>query len=179
MWSTTANRSSHEATTLDQVLTRRREAQQDIVNVDEPTVKLVIFALGNDWFAFHGTHISEILAHADVFFVPGCPPSLEGVINVRGNIASVIRLNTMLHLADGEASHSSILLGRGAGIDSGIRVDRIIDVVDVPQNSIQPPPATLPDHLRPLTLGALRFQEQPVTVLDLDALFADYARGLG
>lgn len=166
-------------TTLDQVLTRRREAQQDIVNVDEPAVKLVIFALGNDWFAFLGAHIGEILAHADVFFVPGCPPSLEGVINVRGDIASVIRLNEMLHLPDGNAANSSILLGRGGGIDSGIRVDRIVDVVDVPQSSIQPPPSTLSDHMRPLTLGVLRFQEQPVTVLDLDALFADYARGLG
>lgn len=166
-------------TTLDQVLTRRREAQQDIVNVDEPAVKLVIFALGKDWFAFHGERISEILAHAEVFFVPGCPPSLEGVINVRGDIASVIRLNEMLHLPNGNATNSSILLGRGGGIDSGIRVDRIVDVVDVPQSSIQPPPATISNHLRPLTLGVLRFQEQPVTVLDLDALFADYARGLG
>ncbi|MDZ4202311.1 MAG: chemotaxis protein CheW [Gallionella sp.] len=166
-------------TTLDQVLSRRREAQQDIVNVDEPTVKLVIFALGKDWFAFHGEFIGEILAHADVFFVPGCPPSLEGVINVRGDIASVIRLNEMLHLPDGNPANSSILLGRGGGINSGIRVDMIIDVVDVPQSTIQPPPATLSDHMRPLTLGVLRFQEQPVTVLDLNALFSGYAQGLG
>jgi purine-binding chemotaxis protein CheW len=166
-------------TTLDQVLTRRREAQQDIVNVDEPSVKLVIFGLGNEWFAFHGERISEILAHAEVFFVPGCPPSLEGVINVRGDIASVIRLNEILHLPDSNVANSSILLGHGGGISSGIRVDRIVDVVDMPQSSIQTPPATLPEHMRALVLGVLRFQEQPVAVLDLDKLFADYARGLG
>ena len=168
-----------KATTLDQVLTRRRETRQDIVDVDEPAVKLVIFALGDNWFAFYGERIREILSHADVFFVPGCPPSLEGVINVRGDIASVIRLNEMLHLPDGNAANSSILLGRGGGIDSGIRVDRIVDVIDVPQSSVQPPPATLADHMRPLTLGVLRLQDNPVTVLDLDALFAGYARGLG
>ncbi len=166
-------------TTLDQVLSGRREAQQDIVNVDEPAVKLVIFELGPDWFAFHGERVSEILAHAEVFFVPGCPPSLEGVINVRGDIASVIRLHEMLHLPGSNAANSSILIGHGGGISSGIRVDRIVDVVDVAQSSIQPPPATLSDHLRPLVLGVLRFQEQPVTLLDLDALFADYERGLG
>jgi purine-binding chemotaxis protein CheW len=82
-------------------------------------------------------------------------------------------------LPQGDATGSSILLGAGGGISSGIRVDRIIDVVDVTQSSIQPPPATLPDHLRSLVSGVLRFQEQPVTVLNLDALFADYARGLG
>ena len=166
-------------TTLDQVLTRRHEARQDIVNVDEPVTKLVIFALGNKWFAFHGERIREILAHADVFFVPGCPPSLEGVINVRGDIASVIRLHEMLHLPESNAASSSILLGHGGGISSGIRVDHIVDVIDVPQSSIQSPPSTLPDHMRILVLGVLQFQEQPVTVLDLEQMFADYARGQG
>lgn len=167
-------------TTLDQVLSQRREARQDIVNVDEPAVKLVIFALGDQYFAFHGERIREILAQADVFFVPGSPASLEGVINVRGDIESVIRPHEMLHLPESTASRtSSILLGRGGGMSSGIRVDRMVDVVDLPQSSIQPPPATLPEHMRALVLGVLKFQEQPVAVLDLDKMFSDYARGLG
>lgn len=166
--------------TLDQVLTQRREANQDIVNVDEPTVKLVIFALGDNWFAFHGERIREILAEADVHFVPGCPASLEGVINVRGDIESVIRLNDLLSLPNGAGGRgSSILLGRSSGMSSGIRVDHVIDVVDLPQSMVQPPPATLAEHLRVLVLGVLHFQEHPVAVLDLDKLFADYARGLG
>ncbi len=167
-------------TTLDQVLSQRRDAKQDIVNVDEPAIKLVIFALGNQHFAFHGERIREILAQAEVFFVPGSPASLEGVINVRGDIESVIRPHEMLHLSESTVSrNSSILLGRGGGMSSGIRVDSVVDVVDVPQSSIQPPPATLPEHMRVLVLGVLTFQEQPVAVLDLDKMFADYARGLG
>lgn len=167
-------------TTLDQVLTQRRETNKDIVNVDEPVVKLVIFALGQQYFAFHGERIREILAQADVFFVPGCPPSLEGVINVRGDIESVIRPHDMLHLPDSNVGQSSsILLGKGGGMSSGIRVDRVLDVIDIPQSSIQPPPATLPEHMRTLVLGMLHFEAQPVALLDLDQMFADYARGLG
>lgn len=167
-------------TTLDQVLTQRRESRQEIVNVDEPTVKLVIFALGEKYFAFHGERIREILAQADVFFVPGSPASLEGVINVRGDIESVIRPHEMLHLPENNMARSaSILLGYGSGMSSGIRVDHVVDVVDLPQSTIQPPPATLPEHMRALVLGVLKFQEHPVAVLDLDKMFADYARGLG
>ena len=167
-------------TTLDQVLSQRRDAKQDIINVDEPAIKLVIFTLGNQHFAFHGERIREILAQAEVFFVPGSPASLEGVINVRGDIESVIRPHEILHLPESTVSrNSSILLGRGGGMSSGIRVDSVVDVVDVPQSSIQQPPATLPEHMRALVLGVLTFQEQPVAVLDLDKMFADYARGLG
>ena len=174
------------ATTLDQVLSQRREANQDIVNVDEPSVKLVIFELSQQRFAFHGERIREILAQAEVFFLPGCPASLEGVINVRGDIESVIRPHELLHLPVSDTGHqSSILIGHTASNDStnsmssGIRVDRVIDVIDVPHSAIQPPPATLPEHMRVLVLGVLNFQDIPVAVLDLEQMFADYARGLG
>jgi purine-binding chemotaxis protein CheW len=167
-------------TTLDQVLIQRREARKEIVNVDEPAIKLVIFELGSDWFAFHGECIREILARADVFFVPGCPSSLEGVINVRGDIESVVRLHELLRLPESSASRaSSILLGRGGGMSSGIRVDAVVDVVDVPESSLLAPPSTLPEHLRSLVSSVMRFRERPVTVLDLERIFADYARGLG
>ena len=99
---------------------------------------------------------------------------------MRGDIESVIRPHELLHLPDaGVGRASAILLGHGGGMSSGIRVDRVVDVVDVPQSSIRPPPTTLPEHMRVLVLGVLRFQEQPVAVLDLDKMLADYARGLG
>lgn len=166
--------------TLDQVLTQRREANQEIVNVDEPAAKLVIFRLHEDWFAFYGNKIREILSQVEVFFVPGCPASLEGVINVRGDIESVIALHELLRLPQSAAARaSSVLLGSGGGMTSGIRVDQVIDVVDVPQSSIHAPPANLPEHLRPLVCGVLRFKEKPVAVLDLDRIFSDYGNGLG
>jgi purine-binding chemotaxis protein CheW len=169
-------------TMLEQVLTHRRESKVDIVNVDEPLTKLVIFALGNDWFAFNGVRIQEILLQTGMFFVPGCPPSLEGVINVRGDIKSVIRLNEILHLPLTSEAHPAtptILLGQTNSMSSGIRVDRVVDVIDIPQSSIFSPPATLPEHMRILVLGVFRYQAQSVAILDLERIFADYMRGLG
>lgn len=165
---------------LDQILATQRTARKEIVDVDEPTVKLVIFSLGDDWFAFHGERIREILASADVFFVPDCPPSLEGVINVRGDIESVIRLNDLLQVPMRQTGESSeILLGRSTVMVSGVRVDKVIDVIDIPQSFMQPPPANLPDQMRPFVSGLLRFKERPVTVLDLEQIFTQYVKGLG
>lgn len=167
-------------TTLEQVLTQRREASKDIVNVDEPVQKLVIFELAGQCFAFYGERIREILAQADVFFVPGSPSSLEGVINVRGDIESVIRPHTMLHLPeDGIGPSSPILLGHTEMMGSGIRVDRIIDVVDVVRSGIASPPASLPEHMRHIVLGVLMFRALPVALLDLEKMFTDYAHELG
>jgi purine-binding chemotaxis protein CheW len=169
-----------EQSGLDKILSLRREASAEIVNVDEPTVKLVIFELGGEWFAFPGEAIREILPQVDIFFVPGCPSSLEGVINVRGDIESVIRLAELLGKPITEASAtSSILRGQGGGMHSGIRVDRVVDVLDVVQSAIQPPPATLPEHMRRIVSGLMRHQGTPVAILDLNRIFEDYHRGLG
>lgn len=165
---------------LDQILAKRQTARKEIVNVDEPVIKLVIFALGDDWFAFHGERIREILTKAVIFFVPGCPGSLEGVINVRGDIESVIRLNELLLVPLPETgATSAILLGSGTAMNSGIRVDCVVDVIDTPQSYIQPPPSNLPDQIRPFVSGLLRFKERPVSVLDLEQIFTQYVKGLG
>lgn len=165
---------------LDQVLIQRRNSGQEIVDVDEPAIKLVIFELGGEWFAFPGEAIREILPQVDVYFVPGCPSSLEGVINVRGDIESVIRLSELLGKpAAKSAANSSILRGIGGGMHSGIRVDRVVDVLDVVQSAIQPPPSTLPENRRRIVFGLMHHQDKPVTVLDLNRIFEDYHRGQG
>lgn len=167
-------------TNLDQILAKRQTARKEIVNVDEPQIKLVIFALGEDWFAFHGERIREILTKASIFFVPGCPASLEGVINVRGDIESVIRLHELLQVPLPEpGAPSAILLGSGTAMNSGIRIDQVVDLIDVPQSFIQPPPANLPEQLRPFVSGLFRFKQRPVSVLDLEQIFSHYVKGLG
>ncbi len=167
-------------TTLDQVLAARRAARAEVVDVDEPTVKLVVFELAGQRFAFPGDRVREILSDAEVFFVPGSPPSLEGVINVRGDIESVILLEGLLQLPERSGvRESSILLGRGSTMTSGIRVDRVVDVTDVSQGAFQPPPDTLPEPMRSLVRSVLQLQDRPVAVLDLDRIFDAFTRGLG
>lgn len=166
-------------TDLDRILALRQGDTGTVVNVDEPTVKLVVVSLGEQWFAFHGEKIREVLAECPVYFLPGCPASLEGVINVRGDIESVVRLRALLGLADPPAgAPSRILLGQSATMHSGIRVDRVEDVLDVPESAIQDPPHTMAEHLCPIVVGIVAVHDHLVQLLNLDRLFADYREGL-
>ncbi|MDR3412827.1 MAG: chemotaxis protein CheW [Formivibrio sp.] len=170
---------SENANTLDDILARKQQAVAAVVNVDEPITKLVFFSLGEQWYAFHGENISEVLASSEVYFLPGCPASLEGVINVRGDIESVIRLRPLLGLPDVKAAAGSrILLGQARAMRSGIRVDRVEEVLDVLESAIQPPPHTIPEHLRPIVLGIVSFRDHLVHLLDLERIFEDYRAGL-
>lgn len=168
---------------LEQILNQHQH-QQEIVDVDEPMVKLVIFNLAEQYFAFPGESIKEVLPGTEaVFFVPGMPASVEGVINVRGDIESVIQLHTLLQLSNGlekNTSHlTSILLARSKQMHSGLRVDRLLDVVDVVQSQVQSPPDALPDYLKPYVTGLLQFNGLAVTVLDIDTIFSAWQKGQG
>lgn len=166
--------------TLDQALSLRRNAGHDIVNIDVPTSKMVVFEVGGEAFALPGVAVSEILPYTKVFHVPGCPEVIEGAINVRGDIESVIRLGALLGMEDGPPGrHSSIVLARGAGMQSGLRVDRILDVVDVPDTAIAPALPTVPERIKPMAGGTVLHMGRATTVLDMELLFQCFREGGG
>lgn len=167
------------AVSLEQVLMARQSIDGRIIDVDEPVVKQVIFTLGHLWLAFPGDRIREILTDCPVFSLPGCPPTLEGVINVRGDIESVLHLGQVLGVETSPPSAKSrILLVQGHSLRTGVRVDSVEDVIDVVQGSIRQPPHTLPERWRPVVQGIVEFGGHPVTILDVEYLFEHYRSGL-
>lgn len=166
---------------LSQALAQRSNtATTEIINVDQPSIKLVIVTIAGHCFALPGDMIQEILPDMPVFKLPGCPSSMEGVINLRGQIESVIYLHPLLQLPPQDFDHHSrILIVKGAKMRSGIRVNAVLDVIDIVQNSLASPPNGLPEHIAPYINAVLPFQANTITLLDLDKLLIRYADGLG
>ena len=151
---------------LSQIKTRRID--REIVNVDEEKVKLVIFLLNEDHFAFYGSNVKEILALTEITYVPGAPDFFHGIINVRGDIDSVINIHKYLELENSEnKSRSRIVITASGNIRSGILVDSVEDVVDVPVSSIKPPISTLDKSLKYFVIGETTYKNRNVTILDV------------
>lgn len=166
---------------LEQALAERQKTSKQIVDVDEPQTKLVIFRLQDRHFAFPGQSISEIISgQFDVFYVPGMHASVEGVMNLRGDIQSVLRLNELLQLPDSDTRNDTqkILLGHSNDLQTGIRIDELLDVTDIPHSQLKSPPESLPAHLKPLVTALLEFNGIPVSVLDLDLLLQEWQQHL-
>lgn len=160
---------------LDDALAAKQQlTEREIVDVDEPQIKLVIFRVLDKCFAFPGRSIKEVLgADTETFYVPGMHDSIEGVINLRGDLHSVLRLNSLLQLSESDSralASTSILLAQGANIFTGIRVDELLDVLDVPQSTLQAPMDSLPAHLKPFVSALLTLNDRPITLLDADLL---------
>lgn len=159
-------------TTLETLLAQRRNGAE-VVAVDEATTKLVIFTLAGDHFALPGAAVREIVAEARVFFVPGCAAAIEGVINLRGDVEAVLKLAHILRLAaPADVVDGLILITDAGGTRAGLRVDQVIDVLDVPESQLQPVPEAMPDGLRPFVGSMLQHRVQPVMVLVPERILA-------
>ncbi|MTJ83485.1 MAG: purine-binding chemotaxis protein CheW [Telmatospirillum sp.] len=164
---------------LDRILADREKRNGTVVSVDEPEVKLVVVALGEEWFAVPGDLVREVLPDCPVFYLPGCPASMDGVINVRGDIETVIDLRGLLGIAPPADRGRRILLCEAGGMRSGVRVDAVEEVMDVPQSRIQAPPQTVPESRRAVVTGIMSYRDRVVTVLGLGRMFEAYRAGLG
>jgi purine-binding chemotaxis protein CheW len=166
---------------LDELLEQRQAEIGKVIEVDEPQIKLVIFRLGAEYFALRGQQVREILPAGEIFYIPGCPDSLIGVINLRGDVESVLQLDRLLQRnSDEEAAVGRfILLTQASAMRAGLLVDQVEDVIDVVESALQPAPDTLPSPLDQWVDAALIWREQAIPCLDGERLLADYRARLG
>ncbi len=166
-----------ERTKSDRILERlrKRSVREQIVDVEEEKVKLVIFSIADDYYAFNGSDVKEILLPpGDISYVPGAPDYVLGVINVRGDIESVVAINTFLSLPESKkTSRSRIAIAVNGGVRSGIMVDSIEDVLDVPASAIKPPLSTLGQSLKGFVTGEFLQGSRTVTVLSVRRIFEE------
>lgn len=165
---------------LEQILAQYQVEKTEIASVDEPRRSLVLFGLGEHHFALYGSQVKELLADRPISWVPGCAATLEGVISYRGRVESVIRLNTLLEIDSKEASAKrTILIGRGDHMQSGMLVDKLIDVLEVTESQILPPPESLSAAMQKVVVGIVNMADVYYSLLDLNLVFERYQETSG
>jgi len=111
---------------------------------DAPS-QFLSFMLGQDMFAMGILAVREILEYAGVTPVPQMPPSICGVINLRGTAVPVLDLARRLDREPSPVSKRTCIIvvevdgGEGPFV-IGILVDAVNAVLDIPATDIEPAP---------------------------------------
>lgn len=154
----------------------KRKHQAHSAEAAEEKVELVIFTLGDDFYAFYGHHVKEILPYEKITFVPGCPDAIIGIINVRGDIESVINLHKIFGIPESRMSRNTrIMIAAEKEIRSGILADSVEDVLSVPVSSVSQPILTLDKSVKEFAVGGeTLYNGRYVTLLDIGRIFAKF-----
>ncbi|HWP46417.1 MAG TPA: chemotaxis protein CheW [Candidatus Limnocylindrales bacterium] len=151
---------------------KKLKSQEKILDPEEEKVKLVIFTLAGDYYAFQGEEVKEILPVGKITYVPGSPEVILGILNVRGDIESVLDIHKLMELPSSKITPASrIIIAAKGDIRSGIQVDSVEDVVDIPKSSIQPPLATLHHSIREFAIGQTIYRDRTTVFLSVGKIF--------
>ncbi len=103
------------------------------------------FMLGQEMFAIGILAIREILEYGGVTPVPGLPPCISGVINLRGTAVPVLDLARRLERPPSPIGKRTCIIvievvGDDGAFVIGILVDAVNAVLDIPATEIEPAP---------------------------------------
>ena len=127
------------------------------------------FFLNGLYFGVEVTHVQEVLRHQPMTRVPLAPPTVHGLINLRGQILTAIDLRRRLDLPvrTGERLPMNVVVRTADGAVS-LLVDEIGDVVEIQEDIFERPPETLRGVARDLVRGVYKLKERLLLILDTE-----------
>jgi purine-binding chemotaxis protein CheW len=130
-------------------------------------VQVLIFKLGDELFALRTEKVQSINETMNITRVPMAPGYIKGLVNLRGNVLSLLDINLLLDVPHGPEQQENVII---LDLDSetiGISVDQVVEVIDMAEHLL----AESPDvKHREYIEGILRFGDGIVTLLDMDVL---------
>jgi purine-binding chemotaxis protein CheW len=138
---------------------------------DSPTLHAVIFRIGALICAAPAGIVREILPRLPATRIPGVAEAIEGLVNVRGTLLTVLDGHVLLQQTRQAEDEGAIVVVDVAGRRYGLGVGQVLDFLEIPRQSIAER-ADLPG-IDPRLVKAVGVRDgQHFILLDIDALVA-------
>jgi len=130
--------------------------------------QVVRFMVGKESFGVDIGRVQEIVTVPEITRVPDTPDFLEGIINLRGKIVSVIDLRKRLKVNGAERHKKNrILVTEIEGRVVGIIVDEVSEVLRLNPDNIEPPPEMINSAGSEYITGVGKLEDKIILLLDL------------
>lgn len=116
---------------------------QPFIESEEDTQrgKYLIFSLGNEYYGIEIKHVTEIIGIHTITEVPELPEYIRGIINLRGKIIPVMDVRLRFKKSFLEYNdRTCVIVVEISGVSIGLIVDRVSEVLAIPDQDIVPPP---------------------------------------
>ena len=134
---------------------------------------IVGFQVGRETYGVPITSLHEIVRVPEITAVPDAPDYLEGVINLRGKIVSVMDLRKRFGEKQAAVKKNNrILVVEHAGRLAGLIVDSASEVLKIPADAVEAPPAVFQEGGLNCVTGLGKVSGRLIVLLDMSKLLA-------
>jgi purine-binding chemotaxis protein CheW len=139
---------------------------------------IVGFKIGRETYGVPITSLHEIVRVPEITAVPDAPEYMEGVINLRGKIVSVLDLRKRFGEKEVSASRRNrILVLEHRGKLNGLIVDSASEVLKIPSSDIEPSPTEFLEGGLKCVTGLGKYKGRLIVLLDMTKLLESHTSG--
>ncbi|MFZ2853031.1 MAG: chemotaxis protein CheW [Rhodocyclaceae bacterium] len=147
------------------------------IEVGEAPSQYLTFLLGGEMFGVGILNVKEIIEYGNLTEIPMLPAFIRGVINLRGSVVPVIDLAARFGGQSTEIGRRTCIVivevpDEDMRHDIGIMVDAVSEVLDIPGNEIEPPPAFGARIRADFIFGMGKVAGKFVILLDIDRMLS-------
>ena len=141
---------------------------------DDTILQWVTFHLENEKYGIKVMQVQEVLRMTEIAPVPGAPHYVLGIINLRGNVVTVIDTRRRFGLGDVEHDDETrIVIVEANNNVVGILVDSVAEVVDLKVSEIETAPNVGNDESSKYIQGVSSRENELLILVDVDKLLSD------
>lgn len=136
----------------------------------EPCITALSILVGGHPFLIDVMYVREIRSWSLPAPLPGCPPWVEGVCDLRGKVIPVISMVTRLGLERTRTDPTVTVVIEVQERLLGIAVDAVSDLVSIPLDRFQPTPAAGGAAARALLSAVVELDGRVFGVVDFEQM---------
>ncbi len=141
------------------------------------TSQSILFKMGNEYYGLSISLVREIIKPLPVTRFPKSPPYVEGVVDLRGRILPIINLRSMFGVDPlAETDDTRFVDLQLEGLNVGIIVDAVSEVMSIPQNLIEAAPPIIAGVEGKYLQGIARLNDKLIMLLDVDEIFGQWKK---
>ncbi|MET0028003.1 MAG: chemotaxis protein CheW [Candidatus Thiodiazotropha sp.] len=139
-----------------------------------PLIQFVTFILMDEVYGINVMQVQEVLRVTEIAPVPGAPSYVLGIVNLRGNVVTVIDTRKRFGLASAEVDDNSrIIVIESERQVVGILVDAVAEVVELRENEIDAAPNVGTEESSRYIQGVATQEDRLLILVDLNKLLTD------
>src|SRR5690554_7274422 len=141
---------------------------------DDPILQWVTFRLDGETYGINVMQVQEVLRHTEIAPVPGAPDYVLGIINLRGNVVTVIDTRQRFALESAPVTEQTrIVIIESDRQVVGILVDSVAEVVYLRQSEIETAPHGGTDEAARFIPGVCHQNDELLILVDLEKMMTD------
>ncbi|MGC8833106.1 MAG: chemotaxis protein CheW [Armatimonadota bacterium] len=136
--------------------------------------KYLTFFLAGEEYGLEILKVHEIIGMMDITPVPRTPDFIRGVINLRGKIIPIVDLRVKFGMEAADTTDETcIIVVQTNGVQMGIVVDRVSEVLDIASEEIEDVPSFGTDVNTDYILGIGKTGGKVKLLLDIDKVLSN------